>query len=143
LAEEAEEEDIAATTAASSEHGEPHQTTPLDTSVPILRGQAKKRAHVEVAAALIITFTPPSVKSMSHSHRATSSGHFSRVLVINDSFHGMLDFKAKNGKFPTSYDTLVSFLAEVNFDSVLISRFGFPRYCIMHSNSSNSCYRLE
>ena len=37
-----------------------------------------------------------------------------RILILNDSFHNMVDYKAKHNKFPSSYDDMVSFLKEVH-----------------------------
>jgi hypothetical protein len=57
---------------------------------------------------------------------------------LNDSFHGMLDFKAKHNKFPSTYDDMVGFLTEVHFNhhsySIQIARlFKLHFYSPIHS----------
>jgi hypothetical protein len=73
-----------------------------------------KRIHLaEVGQAKSIIFLPPAVKAMSSSQAVTSSSS-SRVLILNDSFYSMLDYKAKHNKFPSTYDDMVAFLSEVH-----------------------------
>jgi hypothetical protein len=80
------------------------------------RAPAFKRLHLAVASeSKPIRFIPPAVKAMSSSQAFSSSPASSRVLILNDTFHGMLDFKAKNNKFPFTYDEMVGFLTEVQF----------------------------
>jgi hypothetical protein len=79
------------------------------------RAPGPKRIHLGVAGqAKTITFIPPAVKAMSSSQAYTSSSASPRVLILNDSFHRMLDYKAKHNKFPSTYDDMVIFLNEVN-----------------------------
>ena len=61
-----------------------------------------------------IKFVPPAVKAMSSSQAYNSSFASPRVLILNDSFHMMLDYKAKHNKFPSTYDDMVAFLSEVH-----------------------------
>ena len=85
---------------------------PIGSNPP--RAPALKRIHLQGGGqANPITFVPPAVKSMSSSPACTSSSSFQRVLILNDSFPNMLDYKAKHHKFPSSYDEMVVFLNEV------------------------------
>jgi hypothetical protein len=78
------------------------------------RAPALKRIHLAgQVQAKPITFVPPAIKAMSSSHACTSSSSSPWVLILNDSFHMMLDFKAKHNKFPSTYDDIVTFLSEV------------------------------
>jgi hypothetical protein len=80
------------------------------------RAPALKRLHLGgPSQAKSIRFIPPAVKAMSSSQAFTSSPASSRVLILNDSFHGMLDYKARHNKFPSTYDEMVGFLTEVHF----------------------------
>ena len=75
---------------------------------------ALKRIHLGVGGqANPITFVPHAVKSMSSSPACTSSYISHRVLILNDSFPMMLDYKAKHNKFLSTYDEMVAFLSEV------------------------------
>ena len=78
------------------------------------RAPALKRIQLGVGGeAKPIKFVPPAVKAMSSSQACTSSSASSRVLILNDSFHKMLDYKAKHNQFPSTYDDMVAFLSEV------------------------------
>ena len=58
-----------------------------------LQAPPQKRIHLEVAGQVNpIKFVPPAVKAMSYSHACTSSSTSPRVLILNDSFHMMLDY---------------------------------------------------
>ena len=97
--------------------GDPH-TDPISSHPPC--PPAPKRIHLGgPGQAKIITFVPPAVKAMSSSEAYTSSSASSRILIINDSFHKMLDYKAKHNKFPPAYEDMVAFLNKVqnNLDS--------------------------
>jgi hypothetical protein len=108
LVEDAMEEDIPAT---GCDIGDPPAELP---DAP--RGPSLKRLHLGIASqANTINFIPPAVKAMSSSQAFTSSPASSQVLILNDSFHGMLDYKAKQNKFPSTYDNMVHFLTEVHF----------------------------
>ena len=79
------------------------------------RAPSAKRIHLaQVGEDKSITFVPPAVKAMSSSQACTSSLASPRVLIINDSFYSMLDYKAKHNKFPSTYDDMVAFLSEVH-----------------------------
>ena len=79
------------------------------------RAPAPKRIHLAAhGQSNPITFVPPAVKTMSSSQAFTPSSGSPRVLILNDSFHGMLDYKAKHNKFPSTYDDMVAFLSEVH-----------------------------
>ena len=54
------------------------------------------------------------MKAMSSSQACTSSFARPRVLILNDLFHRMLDYKAKHNKFPSTYDDMGVFLTEVH-----------------------------
>ena len=59
-------------------------------------------------------FTPPSLKSLTLTQPGPSSARGSKILVLNDSFPAMVEFKAKRGNvFPPSYDKMVDFLTKV------------------------------
>ena len=85
-----------------------------------------KRIHLaEAVQAKSITFVPPAVKAMSSSQAVSSSS--SRVLILNDSFDRMLDYKAKHNKFPSTYDDMVAFLIEVHIQLLFHSiRLAIP-----------------
>jgi hypothetical protein len=92
---------------------------PADLADPISshppRAPVPKRSHLTATGqANPITFIPPALKAMSSSQVYTSSSYSPRVLILNDYFHRMLDYKAKHNKFPSSYDDMVSFLNEVH-----------------------------
>lgn len=60
--------------------------------------------------------------SMKITQASTSSMASAEVLILNDSFVRMIEFKAKNGnKFPPSYDALVAFLTKVAIISLIHS----------------------
>ena len=123
--EEDQDEDIPATTAATKEQKEGH---PEERNVEHTEGgmdtevlsagrevttQVAKRPHLTpLGVTASHEFTPPSMKSMEPSHRASSSIS-STVLVLNDTFPAMLEFKAKNMKFPPSYQLMTSSLTKV------------------------------
>ena len=76
---------------------------------------APKRIHLEsLGQAKPMTFVPPAVRAMSSSQAFNSSSASPQILILNDSFHGMLDYKAKHNKFPSTYDDMVVFLNEVH-----------------------------
>ena len=94
-----------------------------------------KRLHLGVAGQdKPIRFIAPAVKAMSSSQAFTSSPDSSRVLILNDSFHGMLDFKAKHNKSPSTYDDMVGFLNEV-FYKLLSYSIHLARQFNCHSYS--------
>ena len=112
LVEDPMEEDIPVT---GCEIGDPpaELAEPFSSHPP--RAPALKRIRLGVAGqSNPIGFVPPAVKAMSSSQAYNSSYASSRVLVLNDSFHMMLDFKAKHNKFPSTYDDMVAFLNEVH-----------------------------
>ena len=84
---------------------------PINSSHP--RTVPLKRIHF-AGQASAIKFVPPSVKAMSSSQPFNSSSTSPRVLILNDSFHNMLDYKAKHNKFPSTYDDMFVFLSEVH-----------------------------
>jgi hypothetical protein len=61
-----------------------------------------------------ISFVPPAVKAMSSSEACTSSSTSPKVLILNDSFDKMLEYKGKHNRFPSSYEDMVAFLNEVH-----------------------------
>ena len=90
----------------------PELPDPINSHPP--RAPALKRIQLGVLGeATPIKFVPPAVKAMSSSQACTSSSASSRVLILNDSFQKMLDYKAKHNQFPSTYDDMVSFLSEV------------------------------
>jgi hypothetical protein len=106
------DEDIVAT-------GSDIGVAPVDLAMPISsnppRTHGPKRIHLEAGGqSKPITFVPPAVKAMSSSQAYTSTSTSSRVLILNDSFHRMLDYKARHNRFPSTYDDLVAFLSEVH-----------------------------
>ena len=112
LVEEPMDEDIRA---IGSDIGVPdvELAEPLSSHPP--RAPPPKRIHLGAPSqAKTIRFVPPAVKAMLSSQAWTSSSASPRVLILNDSFHGMLDYKAKNNKFPSTYDDMVVFLSEVH-----------------------------
>jgi hypothetical protein len=121
LLEDPMDEDIPAT---GSDIGDQPAELPDPISSHPPRAPAPKRLHLGAPSqSKPITFMPPAVKAMSSHPTCTSSSVSSRVLILNDSFHMMLEYKAKQGKFPSTYDDMVSFLTEVHiyFNSLSIS----------------------
>jgi hypothetical protein len=97
-----------------TEIGDPPPEQPDPISSHISLPPAPKRIQLGARGQVDpITFVPPAVKSMSLSEACTSSSTSSPVLILNDSFHKMLDYKAKHNKFPSTYDDMVVFLTEV------------------------------
>jgi len=85
-----------------------------------------------------ITFVPPAVKAMSTSEVGTSSSTSPKVLIINDSFHKMLEYKSKHNKFPKTYDDMVAFLNEVH------NKLHFHSFYSIHSfRSFRSFYSIH
>lgn len=80
--------------------------------------------------ATLKSLIPPKIKSMSLKNPSSSSSLGSEVLILNDSFPDMLEFKAKsnNNKFPPTYDALVAFLTKVPL--YFTSRISF--ICLLH-----------
>jgi hypothetical protein len=79
------------------------------------RSSAPKRIHLRAPSeAKPIRFVPLAVKTMSSSPAYTSSYASPRVLILNDYFHNMLDYKTKHNQFPSTYDDMVAFLTEVH-----------------------------
>ena len=112
LVEEPMDEDIPATVCDIDDPAA-ELANPISSHPP--RATALKRIHLGVVGqAKPITFVPPAVKAMSSSPAGTSSSASPRVLILNDSFHGMLDYKAKHNKFPSTYNDMVVFLSEVH-----------------------------
>ena len=132
LVEDPLEEDIPAT---GCDIGDPPAQLADPPQAPAL-----KRLHLGVPSqAKPIHFDPPAMKAMSSSQAFTSSPASSRVLILNDSFHSMLDFKAKNNKFPSTFDEMVGFLTEVQFKlqsySIQLARqFNRHSYSPLHSS---------
>ena len=96
---------------------------PISSNPPWPHGP--KRIHLEAGGqSKPITFVPPAVKAMSSSQAYTSTFASPRVLILNVSFHMMLDYKARHNKFPSMYDDMVAFLSEVHiylhFHSILL-----------------------
>ena len=95
--------------------GDPPADPPTENADPP-RASSLKCLHLAVPSqAKPIHFIALAVKAMSSNQAFTSSPDSSRVLILNDSFHGMLDFKAKHNKFPSTYNDMVGFLSEVYF----------------------------
>jgi hypothetical protein len=115
LLDEPMDEDIPAT---GNDIGDHHADLPDPINSHPLRAPAPKRLHLGVkpSQANPITFIPPAVKAMSSHPACTSSSVSSRVLILNDSFHRMLEYKSKQGKFPSTYDDMVAFLSEVHIE---------------------------
>jgi hypothetical protein len=119
LVEEPMDEDVPATRCDIGDRA-PDLPDPIGSQPP--RAPALKRIQLGVVGdANPIKFIPPAVKAMSSSQACTSSSASSRVLILNDSFHQMLDYKAKHNQFPSTYDKMVSFLSEVHFQRLLHS----------------------
>ena len=79
------------------------------------RAPGLKHIHVGSAdQAQPITFVPPAMKAMSSVIVFTSATASNRVLILNDSFNNMLDYKMKHNQFPSTYDEMVGFLTEVH-----------------------------
>ena len=86
---------------------------PINSSTP--RAAPLKRIQRGVPGqANAFKFVPPAVQAMSSSLAYKSSSASPRVLIINDYFHSMLDYKANHNKFPSTYDEMVGFLSEVH-----------------------------
>ena len=105
--------------------------TPADLAEPIgshpPQAPAPKRIHLGAdGQAHSIAFVPPPVKAMSSTQACTSSFTSPRVLILNDSFHKMLDYKAKHNKFPSTYDDMVVFLSQVHFQLHFPFNSAFP-----------------
>jgi hypothetical protein len=56
-----------------------------------------------------IIFIPTAVKAMLSSHACISFSASPRVLILNNSFQMMSNYKAKHKKFPSTYDDIVVF----------------------------------
>ena len=94
---------------------DPHTELPDPINSNLVQAPVPKRIHrAGVGQAKPITFVPPAVKAMSSSEACTSSSASPRVLIINDSFHKMLEYKTKHNKFPSTYEDMVAFLNEVH-----------------------------
>ena len=123
LVEDPMDEDIPATV---SDIGDPATELANPISIHPPRAPPLKRIHLGVVGqAKPITFIPHAVKAMSSSPAGTSSSFSPRVLILNDSFHGMLDYKAKHNKFPSTYDDMVAFLNEVHMQLYSV-HFEYP-----------------
>ena len=109
LEEEPMDEDIPAT---ACDIGEP--PTELEDSHPPQAVPLKRIQRGVYGQANAFKFVPPTIQAMSSSHAYNSSSTSPRVLILNDSFHCMLDYKAKHNKFPSTYDDMVAFLSEVH-----------------------------
>ena len=112
LDEDPVEEDIPVT---GCEIGDP----PADLAKPITshlpHAPALKCIHLKGAGvANPIKIVPPAVRAISSSEAYNSSSTSPRIRILNDSFHNMLDYKAKHNKFPSTYDDMVAFLSEVH-----------------------------
>lgn len=111
------DEDIPATTAASGDMVEkppPSEVAPIHTKSPAPKPQPQKKPHVEVQDPDSGTpLIPPSLKSLVISQPTSSSGHSSQVLILNDTFPNMMDYKNKHQKFPKSFDDMVYLLLKV------------------------------
>ena len=108
LVEEPMEDDTPAT---GCDIGEP--PAELADSQPPREFPLKRIQRGVVGQANAFKFVPPAVQAMSSSQAYNSSAASPRVLILNDSFHCMLDYKAKHNKFPSTYDDMVAFLSEV------------------------------
>ena len=96
---------------------DPHTELPDPISSNPPRATVPKRIHLAAAGqAKPIAFVPPAVKAMSSSEACTSSSASPRVLILNDSFHKMLEYKTKHNKFPSTYEDMVAFLNEVHIN---------------------------
>ena len=70
-----------------------------------LRAVLLKRIQRGVAGqANAFKFNPPAVQAMSSSQAYNCSSASPWVLILNDSFHFMLDYKTKHNKFPSTYE---------------------------------------
>ena len=98
-------------------------TDPINSIPP--REVPLKCIHLGVPAQTsLIKFVPPAVKAMSSSQANNSSFASPRVLILNDSFHMILDYKARHNKWqlpmaclpsvPSTYDGMFAFLSEVH-----------------------------
>jgi len=122
LVEEPMDDDIRVT---GIDIGDPHTQHPDPISSNPSLPPFPKRLHLAAAGeANPITFLPPAVKAMSSSEACTSSSNSPKVLIINDSFHKMLEYKGKHNTFPSSYEDMVAFLNEVNNNFHLHSILG-------------------
>ena len=86
---------------------------PIISLPPVERPLKRIRLGV-VGESNSIAFIPPAVKAMCSIQPYKSPSAFPRVLVFNDSFHNMLDYKTKYNNFPSTYNEMVSFLNEVH-----------------------------
>ena len=112
------DEDIPAT---CTDIGVSHDELPDPIGSHPPRAPAPKHIHlVDVGQSIPIKFVSPVVKAMSSSHTCTSTGASPWILIIIDSFHQMLDYKAKHNKFPSTYNDMVVFLTEVHFFHISI-----------------------
>ena len=98
---------------------DPHNENcdPVSSNPPL--APVPKRLHLAATGqSKLIKFVPPAVKAMSSSEAGTSSPASPKALILNDSFHKMLEYKSKHNKFPATYNDMVTFLNEVhnNFD---------------------------
>ena len=103
------EEDIPAT---GCDINEP--PTELADSHPTRAVPLKRIQRGVVGQANAVKFVPPAVQAMSSSQAYNSSSASPRVLILNDSFHCMLDYKVRHNKFPSTYDDMVAFLNKVH-----------------------------
>ena len=87
-----------------------------------------------------ITFVPPAVKAMSYAMACTLSTASNRVLILNDSFYKMLDYKSKHNLFPSTYDDMVAFLTEVHIQIQLHSFRLASHLSIFHYILKYLCY---
>jgi len=111
LVEEPMDDDIRVT---GIDINDPHTVNqdPISSNPPL--APIPKRLHLTaVGQAKPITFVPPAVKAMSSSEACNSSSNSPKILILNDSFHKMLEYKRKHNKFPSSYEDMVAFLNEV------------------------------
>jgi hypothetical protein len=101
--------------ATGSDIGDRHVelADPISSHPP--RAPASKRIHLGAFdQAKPIKFVLPAVKVMSSSQACTSSSVSPQILILNDSFYMMLDYKAKHNKFSSTYDDMVAFLSEIH-----------------------------
>ena len=101
--------------ATSSDLGVP----PAEISDPISSHPSQtlgpKHIHMTVVGQVkSIRFFLPAVKAMSSSYACTSSFASPWILILNESFHRMLDYNAKYNKFFSTYNDMVIFLSEVH-----------------------------
>ena len=87
--------------------------TELADSHPPREVPLKRIQRGVVGQANAFKFVRPALQAMSSSQAYNSSAASPQVFILNDSFHNMLNYKAKHNKFPSTYDDMVSFLSEV------------------------------